>query len=91
MPSMLFAGFYKNSDDFASWIGWFQYLSPFKYSFMAVSINEFTTSHTPYNPNPIDTLKFNLEKWEAIGCLVGLSCFFTLLAFFFLATLKKRL
>jgi len=22
MPFMLFAGFYKNSDDFASWIGW---------------------------------------------------------------------
>ena len=54
MPFMLFAGFYKNSDDFASWIGWIQYLSPYKYSFIAVTINEYTTSRTPYIPNPIE-------------------------------------
>jgi len=58
---------------------------------MAVTINEFTTSHTPYNPNPIDTLHFDLERWEAVGCLIGLLAFFTTASFFFLATLKKRL
>jgi len=91
MPFMLFAGFYKNSADFASWIGWFQYLSPFKYSFMAVSINEFTTSsHAPYNPNPIETLNFSLDRWESIGCLLGLFAFYTIAAFIVLATLKRR-
>jgi len=58
---------------------------------MAVSINEFTTSHTPYIPNPIDTLNFDLEKWEAVGCLLGLFAFYTVAAFIFLATLKKRI
>ena len=57
---------------------------------MAVTINEFTTSNTPYNPNPIDTLNFDLGEWEAVGCLFGLFGFFTILAFIFLLSLKKR-
>jgi len=33
IPFMLFSGFYKNRGDYASWIAWFEYLSPFKYGF----------------------------------------------------------
>jgi len=57
---------------------------------MAVAINEFTTSNTPYNPNPIDTLNFDLGEWEAVGYLFALTGFFTVLAFIFLMTLKKK-
>jgi ABC-type multidrug transport system permease subunit len=33
MPMMLFGGFYNNRSSFASWIGWIEYISPFKYGF----------------------------------------------------------
>jgi ABC-type multidrug transport system permease subunit len=33
LPFMLFGGFYNNRSTFASWIGWIEYLSPFKYGF----------------------------------------------------------
>ncbi len=33
LPFMLFGGFYNNRSSFASWIGWVEYLSPFKYGF----------------------------------------------------------
>jgi ABC-type multidrug transport system permease subunit len=35
LPFVLFSGFYKNSGDLASWIGWIQYISPNKYGFIA--------------------------------------------------------
>jgi len=57
---------------------------------MAVAINEFTTSKTPYVPDPIKVLNFDLSMWESVGCLIGLFAFFSLTAFVFLATLKKR-
>ena len=33
LPFMLFGGFYSNRNSFGDWIGWIQYLSPFKYGF----------------------------------------------------------
>jgi len=57
---------------------------------MAATINEYTTSKTPYNPNPIDTMNFDLGEWEAVGCLFGLFGFFTIVAFLFLLTLKTK-
>jgi len=33
VPFMLFSGFYKNRADYADWIGWIEYCSPFKYAF----------------------------------------------------------
>jgi hypothetical protein len=33
MPFMLFSGFYKNRSNFLDWIGWIEYLSPFKFCF----------------------------------------------------------
>ena len=35
LPFVLFSGFFKNSANLASWIGWIQYLSPIKYGFAA--------------------------------------------------------
>lgn len=53
MPFMLFAGFYKNAADYADWIGWIQYISPFKYSFMAYAVNEYDYDVGMYPQNPI--------------------------------------
>lgn len=35
LPFALFSGFYKNREDLPVWIGWIEYISPMKYSFIA--------------------------------------------------------
>lgn len=35
LPFVLFSGFFKNQNNLANWVGWIQYISPFKYSFSA--------------------------------------------------------
>lgn len=91
LPFMLFSGFAKNTNDLASWIGWIQYISPYKHSFNAYALNEFEYEGLRYSPDPIERLSFNMEKWESIWALLGLFCAFTSLAFYFFVTLKKRL
>lgn len=41
MPLILFSGFFKNSNNLMNWIGWIQYLSPFKYAYEAAVRNEY--------------------------------------------------
>ncbi|KAL4474978.1 hypothetical protein ABPG74_001674 [Tetrahymena malaccensis] len=91
MPLSLFSGFYKNSSNFAAWIGWIQYLSPFKYCFSALANNEYTYDGIEYPLDPIKQLSFNLNKWESIVILAGIFVLFITLAFIMLSTLKKRL
>ncbi|KAL4474984.1 hypothetical protein ABPG74_001680 [Tetrahymena malaccensis] len=90
MPFMLFAGFYKNAKDYASWIGWIQYLSPFKYAFNALVHNEYTYDGPTYNPDPIRQLDLDLSKWEAVACLAGIFGIAIILSFMFLSLLKKK-
>ena len=35
LPFAIFSGYMKNFEDLPTWIGWFQYFSPIKYTFMA--------------------------------------------------------
>ncbi len=35
IPFVLFSGFFKNSGNIPDWIGWIQYVSPMKYSYIA--------------------------------------------------------
>ncbi|KAL4474979.1 hypothetical protein ABPG74_001675 [Tetrahymena malaccensis] len=91
MPFMLFGGYYKNASDYASWIGWIQYICPFKYSFMALVDNEYTYSDgVGYPQDPIKQLDVDLNRWESFGCIVALFTFYTVCAYLFLSTLKKR-
>ena len=39
---MMFAGFFKSLDSLPSWFGWIQYLSPFKYGYEMLLVNEYT-------------------------------------------------
>ena len=41
MPIMLFGGQFANSGSLQAWISWFQYVSPLRYGFEALVINEF--------------------------------------------------
>ncbi|EWS75885.1 ABC-2 family transporter protein (macronuclear) [Tetrahymena thermophila SB210] len=91
VPTMLFGGYYKNSGDYASWIGWISYLSPYKYSFSALAQNEYTYEGQNYPQDPIKQLNFNLDKWESIGCLIGLCLGYSIIAYILLSLLKKKL
>ena len=42
IPLMMFAGFFKSLDDIPSWFAWIQYISPFKYGYEMLVVNEFT-------------------------------------------------
>lgn len=39
LPLMLFSGFYKNRKDLPGWIGWIEYISPIKYTFVGYARN----------------------------------------------------
>jgi ABC-type multidrug transport system permease subunit len=39
LPFVLFSGYFKNQGNLANWIGWIQYISPFKYGFSAFTQN----------------------------------------------------
>jgi ABC-type multidrug transport system permease subunit len=86
LPVTLFSGFFKNRDDLPVWLGWFEYISPNKYAFTAYANNE-----VAYKDSLIDTLKFDIGKWEAVGILFALGIFFRLSSVFFLWLLKKRM
>lgn len=39
LPLMMFSGLYNKLNDIPEWIGWMQYLSPFKYGLHALLLN----------------------------------------------------
>jgi ABC-type multidrug transport system permease subunit len=41
MPLMLLSGFYQNRGNLRVWISWLEYLSPIKYAFEAVMLNQY--------------------------------------------------
>ncbi len=41
LPFMGFGGFFQNRGNYGIWIGWIEYISPFKYAFQALSYNQF--------------------------------------------------
>lgn len=86
LPFVLFSGFFKNASNLPEWIGWIQYLSPIKYGFEALTINQIG-SEGPI----IEFLNFSLGFWACIGCLFGLTIGFGLLALFFLWLLRNKL
>ncbi|KAL4474983.1 hypothetical protein ABPG74_001679 [Tetrahymena malaccensis] len=89
-PFILFAGFLKNSGDYAAWISWIQYLSPFKYTFAALCYNEYDYDGPGYPQDPIHQLNFDISKWQAVGGLIGCFSICTVLSYIFLVVNKKR-
>lgn len=51
MPLILFGGQFSNSGNLQAWISWFQYVSPIRYGFEALVINEFDSRN--YNSTMI--------------------------------------
>lgn len=67
LPLMLFSGFYKNRKDLPEWLGWIEYISPIKYSFIGLANNEYKGTNAP-----ISLLSFEIDMWTAAGILIGL-------------------
>lgn len=55
LPIFIFSGVFKNRANLPDWIGWMEYISPLKYGFMAMTMNE-----TKYKPSYVDQLNFDL-------------------------------
>ena len=86
LPFILVSGFFKNFDSMPAWFGWFQYINPFKYTFICLTINE--VKHRESN---INDLNFDLEFWPCIGLLGALAVGYRLLSLFYLWYLRKTM
>ncbi len=85
LPMITFSGFFKNRADLPGWVGWIEYLSPNKYSFIGLLENE-----VAFKDSLIDRLDFDIGKWEAIGILFALGLVFRFMSLFFLWFLRKK-
>eukprot|EP00123_Amoebidium_parasiticum_P014061 comp22305_c0_seq1/m.33111 comp22305_c0_seq1/g.33111 ORF comp22305_c0_seq1/g.33111 comp22305_c0_seq1/m.33111 type:complete len:668 (-) comp22305_c0_seq1:89-2092(-) len=85
MPLMLFSGFYVQSNSVPVYFTWIQWLSPIKYSFQALALNEFDGLVLPCPPNSprcissgdyvIEMLAFNsMSISVCIAVLFALLC-----------------
>ncbi|EAS06409.2 ABC transporter family protein (macronuclear) [Tetrahymena thermophila SB210] len=89
IPQLLFGGLFKNRNDYSSWIGWIQYITPTFYAFNAAAVNEFEQTNFLYNP--ILYLNLDLNKWVCVGMLATLYILFNFIAFLILSFKKKNL
>jgi ABC-type multidrug transport system permease subunit len=86
IPFLIFSGLFKNQANLPAWIGWIQYISPFKYNFSALMQNE-----TLYKNSNIRLLNLDVGLWGSIAILAGLGVAARLLSLFFLWKHKAKL
>jgi ATP-binding cassette, subfamily G (WHITE), eye pigment precursor transporter len=86
MPLLIISGFFKNSSNMPDWYGWLQYISPFKYGFIAITENE-----VKYKASLVSQLNFDLSLWSSVAALIGLGVAFRVLSCYMLWLKKKRL
>eukprot|EP00331_Platyophrya_macrostoma_P006837 CAMPEP_0176428008 /NCGR_PEP_ID=MMETSP0127-20121128/12909_1 /TAXON_ID=938130 /ORGANISM="Platyophrya macrostoma, Strain WH" /LENGTH=556 /DNA_ID=CAMNT_0017809639 /DNA_START=239 /DNA_END=1909 /DNA_ORIENTATION=- len=89
LPMMIFAGFYLNSDNMPVYVGWIQWISPFKYALEALVWNEYTDS--PLGTATIDFLGMYLGIWKCAVILFFLGFGYRFLALLALKLLMKRM
>ncbi|KAL4512260.1 hypothetical protein ABPG72_005262 [Tetrahymena utriculariae] len=78
LPLILFCGMFKQRTDYASWIGWIQYVSPFSYAFECLIRNEYKFLDSPYNP--IQTFQYILGMDSCFLILAFMSLIFQLIS-----------
>lgn len=89
VPMILFSGLFKNQDDYPAWIGWIEYISPYKYAFEALCVNEYTG--LIFRPDPLKLLGFKIGMWNCIYILIAFAIGYRIMAYSFLKALTKRL
>eukprot|EP01017_Pseudomicrothorax_dubius_P021024 TRINITY_DN22767_c0_g1_i1.p1 TRINITY_DN22767_c0_g1~~TRINITY_DN22767_c0_g1_i1.p1 ORF type:complete len:251 (-),score=4.17 TRINITY_DN22767_c0_g1_i1:40-792(-) len=90
VPLLAFAGFFVNQDKIPYYLYPFAYISPWKYGFQALMINEYTDnpgilcySLTP-PCDPLGEQHFQEGLWTSIFAQFAIGIFFRLLAMYFL-------
>lgn len=86
LPLFLFSGYYKNTGNLSSWIGWVQYISPFKYGYAA-----FLQNQVQFADSRIEQVNFDCNFWMSISLLIALGIVFRLISFFFFWLLRSKL
>ncbi|CAD8196359.1 unnamed protein product [Paramecium octaurelia] len=89
MPVILLSGYMANSKNFPVWFGWLQYLSPVRYAYEAISLNEFT--NRSFQTDPRDLYDFHIGMWNCIYILIGFIVGFRIFGYYFLKGLRERL
>lgn len=51
LPLMMFSGLYNKLNSIAVWIGWLQYISPFRYGLHMTLLNEYHSATFSYAGN----------------------------------------
>jgi ABC-type multidrug transport system permease subunit len=67
LPIIVISGFFKNAENMPKWFSWLEYISPFKYGFIAI-----TESEMMYRDSLISELNFDIGLWPSIAILFGL-------------------
>jgi len=93
IPMLLYTGYLKSLDTLPSWLAWLQYLSPFKFGFEILMVNEFTGLPISCDPDrqlpcPVESGDQLLEymglteqdMWIGFGALAALTVGFHLIA-----------
>ena len=85
LPFVLISGFFKNLDNLPGWVGWIQYLSPLKFGFGALVLNE-----TANKASLINQLNLNVDLWPSVGYLFLLAFGYRMLSLFFLWLMRTK-
>ncbi|KAK8377184.1 hypothetical protein O3P69_013671 [Scylla paramamosain] len=98
-PLLLFGGFYMKPGTIPPYLDWLSYLSWFKYSFEALSINQWkdfeniTTENTTVivEDKVMEKLGFDVDNlWVDVGSIIALVVGYRILAFLFLLSKTFR-
>ena len=92
MPLFLFSGFFVNQNNILPILTPFEYLSPFKYSFQALAINEYDDLSLSCHPqcDPLRELDFDMTLEESVAGLAAVGVSVYLIAYIILLILAKR-
>lgn len=84
-PVQVLGGFFVNTNNVPKFLKWIEYISIFKYSFQAASLNEFDTlNYDSKGFDPLSTLGIKESMWGSIGILFAIGVGFRVLCYIFL-------
>lgn len=94
IPLLLLSGYYSSDNNFVPYLFPFKYLSPFKWSYQVVAINEFKNNNlncnnAPYRCSPLEDLNFDESLETCFAVLASLGIFYAIIGFIILYVFVK--
>ena len=80
MPMQLFGGFLSNTDTMPAWIGWIQWLTPFRYLNEALCHTQFDTSDSASAAAFMETEGFTIGYWKCIAAAFAMVIFWRIVS-----------